>query len=194
MCKEIRHVPPFSEPDVITRGDRQISARWNLGTPTVDGWQLQAILSVQHVKGHGYRAALNTTRFRASSGVPEDDVDPLRSVVIYDDCTAARLSRGGLDAAFAAALMQLWQRVILGDSAVRAHLPAHRSPRVIVPFLVDNLVEGDVFSVDGGYTWYVCAVLLFGAVAVYTTLQRDDESPTIRIDADRDAPCLLLIA
>jgi hypothetical protein len=123
-------VPSFSEPDVITRGDREISARWNLGTATVDGWQSLAILTVRYVKGHGYRAMLNTTRFRSIAGLQEDDVDLLRSVVIRYERISVRFSRGGLDAAYTAALMQLWQRAALGDSAVREHLPAGRSPRV----------------------------------------------------------------
>ena len=56
---------------------------------------------------------------------------------------------------------------------------------------VNDLNDGDVFSLDGGMTWYVCAVVLFGNVAVYATTQRGDESPTVRIDAEREAPVIV---
>lgn len=32
----------------------------------------------------------------------------------------------------------------------------HRPPQAIVPNVVSNLKDGDVFSVDGGHTWFVC--------------------------------------
>jgi hypothetical protein len=57
---------------------------------------------------------------------------------------------------------------------------------------VEDLEPGNVFSVDGGQTWHTCAVVLFGNVAVYATGDRDpDTAPTIRVDADRDADCII---
>ncbi len=57
---------------------------------------------------------------------------------------------------------------------------------------VATLEDEDVFSVDGGRTWYVCCLVMFDTVAVYVTDDRDpDEAPTIRVDADEDAACLV---
>lgn len=58
---------------------------------------------------------------------------------------------------------------------------------------VAHLREADVFSLDDGATWYVCAVPLYGCVAVYCHphRRRTDRSPTIRLDAERDATCLV---
>jgi len=65
-------------------------------------------------------------------------------------------------------------------------------PGAFVPSVVENLTDGDLFSVDGGFTWHVCALVLYGNVAVYVTPRRDEDAPTLRVDADRDAPCLIL--
>lgn len=56
---------------------------------------------------------------------------------------------------------------------------------------VDDLRDGDVFSLDEGETWHTCAVVLFGNVAVYATRVRGDAAATTRIDADRDAEVLV---
>ena len=195
-------VPPFSEPDQLTTGDREITARWNLGPPLAHGWQPQAILSVRHVRGHGYRATLNTTHLRTTRDQVEDDVNPRWSTVIHDIETTDRYRRAALTAAYEAAVAQLRQRARADDPRVRDHIPAappaqptpSRSPRSIVATMVGALVEGDVFSVDGGCVWHVCAVPLFGQIAVYTTPQRDDDSLTLRVDGFPGDPCLLLIA
>ena len=49
-----------------------------------------------------------------------------------------------------------------------------------------DLTDGQRFTVDGGTTWHVTAVALFGTVAVYVTDRRDDQAPTIRIAAHSD--------
>jgi len=72
----------------------------------------------------------------------------------------------------------------------QAKVPAPRARRDAT---VDELADRDVFSVDGGTTWYVCAVVLFGSVAVYLGDRRDDDAPTIRLDAERDAACLMSV-
>ncbi|PXY25429.1 hypothetical protein [Prauserella muralis] len=56
---------------------------------------------------------------------------------------------------------------------------------------VKDLVDGDEFSVDGGLTWYICAVVLPGNVAVYISDRRDDDAPTIRIEAEPEALILV---
>lgn len=196
-------VPPFTEPDQIVHGSREVTTRWVLGGVDADGSRPHAVLSVRHVKGQGYRATLNTTGVSTTSGFPQDDVTPLQSTAILDVLTTARFSRTRLDSAYEAALAELRRRTRAGDPAVRAHLPivpaaevarGPRSPTGIVASVVDNLVDEDVFSVDGGTTWYVCAVVLFGVVAVYATPGRGDDADTIRVEADRDDACLLMIA
>jgi hypothetical protein len=47
-----------------------------------------------------------------------------------------------------------------------------------------ELVEGQRFSVDGGLSWHVTAVPLFGNVAAYVDQRRGDDAWTQRIDAD----------
>lgn len=195
-------VPPFTEPDQIVRGDREVCARWVIGRADASS-QPQAVLSVRHVTGHGYSATLATTRGRTSAGFPQDEVSPLQSTAILDVLTTARFSRARLDSTYETALAELRGRARAGDPAVRAHLPVAppaelasgtRSPTGIVVSVVDNLVDRDVFSVDGGTTWHVCAVVLYGVVAVYATPGRGDDADTIRVEADRDDPCLLMIA
>jgi hypothetical protein len=44
-----------------------------------------------------------------------------------------------------------------------------------------ELRDGERFSTDNGRTWHVCAVPLFGNVAVYLDATRTDASPTTRI-------------
>lgn len=56
---------------------------------------------------------------------------------------------------------------------------------------VDQLDDGSVFSVDGGHTWHVCAVVLYGSIAVYVGDQRGADAPTIRIDVERSGRCLV---
>lgn len=198
-------VPPFSEPDQLATGDREITARWNLGPPIAHGWQPQAILSVRHVRGHGYRATLNTTHLRTGRDQVEDDLNPRLSRVIHDVEATGRYRRAALTAAYEAAVALLRQLARAEDPRVRDHIPAapparpapptlSRSPRSIVATMVGALVEGDVFSVDGGCVWHVCAVPLFGCIAVYTTPRRDDDSLTVRVDGFPGDPCLLLIA
>lgn len=58
---------------------------------------------------------------------------------------------------------------------------------------VEDLRDGDFFSLDNGRTWHTCAVVLFGSVAVYTGARRDDDAPTVRVDADRDQLCTVRI-
>jgi hypothetical protein len=60
----------------------------------------------------------------------------------------------------------------------------------VEPVTVAELADGDQFSLDGGTTWYVCAVVLFGTVSVYTGHRRDDQAPTLRVPADPDQNCL----
>lgn len=57
--------------------------------------------------------------------------------------------------------------------------------------VVSALVDGDVFSVDGGETWYVFAVHGFGTVLVYIGPRRDEDAPGVRVDADDDDACLI---
>lgn len=57
---------------------------------------------------------------------------------------------------------------------------------------VNDLAHGDLFSLDGGQTWYIAAEVLFGAVAVYAGERRDEGAPTTRVSADRDAEVLRL--
>lgn len=68
----------------------------------------------------------------------------------------------------------------------------HYSPQAIVPNVVSNLNDGDLFSVDGGHTWFVCYIAWGQVVSVYTTPRRDDAAPTVRIEADGDTPCLTM--
>lgn len=49
-----------------------------------------------------------------------------------------------------------------------------------------DLADGQQFSPDAGATWYVCAVPLFGNVAVYVSDRRDDNAPTTRVDVPED--------
>jgi hypothetical protein len=49
---------------------------------------------------------------------------------------------------------------------------------------VRDLEDGELFHWDGA--WHTCAVVLFGAVAVYATDKRGPSAPTIRLDIDRD--------
>ncbi len=56
---------------------------------------------------------------------------------------------------------------------------------------IEKLADGDVFSVDGGTTWHAYAVVQFGTVAVYAGFSRGRYAPTVRIDAARDATCLV---
>ncbi len=71
-----------------------------------------------------------------------------------------------------------------------AQVPAPRRHRGST---VGELVDRDKFSVDGGKTWYVCAVVLFGTVSVYCGRRRDQDADTIRLDADREAACLVAV-
>lgn len=68
----------------------------------------------------------------------------------------------------------------------------HRSPQAIVPNVVSNLNDGDVFSVDGGCTWFVCYQAWLQVVSIYSTPRRDDDAPTVRVEADGDTPCLTM--
>lgn len=68
----------------------------------------------------------------------------------------------------------------------------HHRPGAIVPSVVENLTDGDLFSLDGGFTWHVCFMAWGQVVSVYTTPRRDDDAPTVRIDAEPDTPCLIL--
>lgn len=71
----------------------------------------------------------------------------------------------------------------------QAQVPAPRTHR---EGIVGELVEGDRFSLDGGRTWYVCAVPAFGGVVpVYVGWQRGEDAPTVRADAEEDAACLV---
>jgi hypothetical protein len=186
--------PPYGEPDVTARAKRSICARWNLGAIAADGGQSQLILTVDHFPGHGFRATINTTRVRVLAGALEDAVDPMRSVVVYDERTEVRFSQARLDAAYAAALAELRRRATAQDAAVVGHLPMRSMTHGFVPAVVGALVDGDVFSVDGGCGWHICATVLFGSVSVYATPERGADAPTIRIDADRDGPCLRLVS
>jgi hypothetical protein len=74
-----------------------------------------------------------------------------------------------------------------------------RSPAVpprdhtVQPGTVGQLDDGDEFSLDGGETWHVCGVVLFGTVSVYTGehTAEDGEPLLVRIDAGQDEPCLV---
>lgn len=61
------------------------------------------------------------------------------------------------------------------------------SRTTVQPGLVDRLDNGDEFSLDGGHTWHVCSVVLFGTVSVYTRVQ--DARPTRRDPARRISAC-----
>lgn len=56
---------------------------------------------------------------------------------------------------------------------------------------VDTLNDGDLFTLDGGDTWWVCCTVLFGNIAVYLSEDRHPDAPTGRIDGARDAECLV---
>lgn len=58
---------------------------------------------------------------------------------------------------------------------------------------VEALNDGDVFSLDGGSTWYTCAVVLFGTVSVYTDGCRTDDAELVRIEAERDQECMVQV-
>lgn len=77
-----------------------------------------------------------------------------------------------------------------GSEAVTTGRDAPGCPRPAVT--VAELGDGDLFSLDGGLTWHVAAVVLFGTVSVYTSERRDDEAPTIRVNAGRDQRVLRL--
>lgn len=68
----------------------------------------------------------------------------------------------------------------------------HIPPPTIVPNQVANLIDGDLFSVDGGHTWLVRSLAWGQVASVYTTPLRDDEAPTMRIAAESDSPCLTM--
>jgi len=71
----------------------------------------------------------------------------------------------------------------------QAQVPAPRRHRAGT---VGKLVDRDRFSVDGGRTWYVCAVPAFGGVVpVYVGRRRDEDAPTVRVDAEAGAACLV---
>lgn len=60
------------------------------------------------------------------------------------------------------------------------------------PGLVGQLDDGDEFTLDGGQTWHVCGVVLYGTVSVYTGEHDQDGEPLlVRIDADADQRCLV---
>jgi hypothetical protein len=70
-------------------------------------------------------------------------------------------------------------------------MPQTDTHPVYIPASVEDLKDGDVFSLDGGKTWHICAVVLFGSVAVYCSRRRDEHAPTVRVDADRDLPVII---
>lgn len=51
---------------------------------------------------------------------------------------------------------------------------------------VKDLQDGEVFTLDGGDTWHVCAVVGFGTVSVYTDARRDDDALLVRVNAPRE--------
>ncbi len=57
--------------------------------------------------------------------------------------------------------------------------------------VVKELADGEVFSVDGGKTWYVFAVHGFDTLSVYYDERRDQDADTVRVDADEDDACLV---
>lgn len=59
---------------------------------------------------------------------------------------------------------------------------------------VDQLRDGQEFSLDEGKTWHVCAVVMFGTVSVYTGENDTDGDPQcVRIEAERDQSCWVRI-
>lgn len=58
---------------------------------------------------------------------------------------------------------------------------------------VSDLVDGDLFSLDGGFTWYFCAVRGFGTVSAYATHERGDAAPTLRVTAEPGRVVLALV-
>lgn len=58
--------------------------------------------------------------------------------------------------------------------------------------IVESLNDGDVFSLDGGQTWYVCGFVMFGTVSVWASERRDDNAPLLSIYAERDDPVLVV--
>lgn len=96
----------------------------------------------------------------------------------------------------------------LGVALVREQvlpgLTSMRSAEPLVPFdmrpailadaiAVQDLVDGDVFSLDNGSTWHAFAEAGFGTVSVYMDDRRDDDALCVRIEADDEQECLVLL-
>jgi hypothetical protein len=71
------------------------------------------------------------------------------------------------------------------QTATATTLPA---PAYATRTTVEELVDGDVFSLDGT-TWYRHAVTLYGTVSVYKNGKKSTTGWCIRIDAERTARC-----
>lgn len=56
---------------------------------------------------------------------------------------------------------------------------------------VDDLRDGDLFSVDGGITWQLAFQFMIDVVSVYHGAGREDDATFVRIPATTGQPCLL---
>lgn len=58
--------------------------------------------------------------------------------------------------------------------------------------VVGSLNDGDVFSLDGGATWYVLGFVMFGTVSVWAGPRRDEDAPLISLNAEREDTVLVV--
>lgn len=87
---------------------------------------------------------------------------------------------------------------LLGERDLRYSETATAAGRALVDAalgrrwrLPAELVDGQRFSTDGGATWHVCAVALFGSVAAYSGRQRDSNAPCHRVSTPPNTPVLV---
>lgn len=98
---------PNAEPELVTRIDRVLIARWDVGVPDAEGFQKKAQLHVGYYKGHGYRAVLTTTEVKDEGVIVSEKFsfrDP--KVLIYTQ-SATRFGSKKLSEAYTAALAAL---------------------------------------------------------------------------------------
>lgn len=65
-------------------------------------------------------------------------------------------------------------------------------PWTVTTRKVDDLSDGDLFSVDEGATWHLCGYVMFGTVSVYNGPGRDDDATFYHVEAKREQTCLVM--
>jgi hypothetical protein len=212
---------PFTEPNRLDTGEREITARWITG-PADDDWRPELVFTVRHHKRFGYRATLVTARIRQTPAVLEELFDPLATTVVYNDRTTERFSNQRLHLVYTNAMAELRRLVRAGHRGVLQHLPSllfepmhisgaaqpvQLSARAIAPTTVADIQEGQTFSLDSGSTWHTCATPvstppspaastspMATGIAVYATHRRDRDARTAHLPATPELPCWLLIS